>query len=352
MSTFIHPPNFPILHVHGFRAAGFGAPVPMFLHRLEAWPLYIIAQIRWDGCEFLIITHLHTLTPIHMYTIHSDRGPFSLGHSMAHLPIPAPPPPPSTPPPSFEEDLEQVMTMITETQITEEELSILLTSYPIVARGRGRGGHTLLWKALRDGDLPAADALLACGADLHAHTDAGRSLLLAAVDGDHAASAEWLVTKWYQKQSTQTDMHTQMQMHMQTEDDLVEERTSVGYTALWWCGMDGRVEVAGRLLFRGADDWSRDRNGISCLDIAIQRREWHVVQLYRECERAYFLWKMWWLMGEQEKEGNEEGKPERRATGPEEEEEGNLVEQVAYFATQRLPLELLVELDMWMRGSV
>lgn len=238
------------------------------------------------------------------------------------------------------------MTMITDTHITGEELSILLTSYPIVARARGRGGHTLLWKALRDGDLPAADALLACGADLHAHTDAGRSLLLAAVDGDQAASAEWLVTKWYQ-------MPAQMHMHMQAEDDLVEERTSVGYTALWWCGMDGKVEVARRLLFRGADDWSRDRNGISCLDIAIQRREWHVVQLYRECERAYFLFKMRWLM-EQEKEENEEGKEEeeRRATGPEEEEEGNLVEQVAYFATQRLPLELLVELDMWMRGSV
>ncbi len=208
----------------------------------------------------------------------------------------------------------------------------LLSRYSWLIQYRGPGGHTLLWFALKEGRIRVAEALLSHGAAsemLCAKTDAGRSLLQACVDGNRADAAAWLLDTWR--------AHTGRPI-----DVLLEDRTSTGYTALWWCGMDGQEEAGGTLLARGADDWATDRNGIGCLAIAVQRKAWGMVCHYREAERAY-----WWARARRLLEADRASLT-WDAQDPQKEGEDKLRDVVA-FATQRLPTDLGIELELWMR---
>lgn len=59
------------------------------------------------------------------------------------------------------------------------------------------------------------------GADLQARSYAGKSLLMACVDGGKPASADWLLARW--EKGTGRPLEA-----------LLEGRSAVGYTPLWW----------------------------------------------------------------------------------------------------------------------
>lgn len=232
--------------------------------------------------------------------------------------------------------LQQLWAQLHETSTQDENHAaflILLARYSWLIQYRGPGGHTLLWFALKEGRIRVAEALLshANGVSdmLLVKTDAGRSLLQACVDGNSAKATAWLLDAWC--------THTGRPIEV-----LLEDRTSTGYTALWWCGMDGKDEVGQALLARGADERATDRNGVGCLEIAVQRKAWGMVRHYREAERAYWVAKIRRLM-EADRASLVWGKDSTKT-----EEEGKLRDVVA-FAMRRLPIDLGIELELWMR---
>lgn len=136
---------------------------------------------------------------------------------------------------------------------------------------------------------------------------------------------------------------------------LLEEQTLAGYTALWWCGMDGRESVARVLLAYGADDLAVDRNRVSCKEIAQQRRENGVLALYVEAERAYFMSKVRRLAERGRAVGPEAGEDEQAEQGEEEVKGGGAaanqrrVETFAAFVMNELASDLVMELGLYMR---
>ncbi len=199
------------------------------------------------------------------------------------------------------------------------------------------------------------------GADLEAATHAGKSLLMACVDGAKPQAAEWLLARWRRRTGKALEA-------------ILERRSAVGYTPLWcvrtqwfdpiestgcrtqrsdpsqtnirtrWCAMDGRAAVAVVLLARGADDRAVDRNGQSCRSIAVQRRMWPVVGLLDEAERAYALARSRRLVEEgraavvADSESVEVG---TEAVGP----------AVAYLVCHALPDDVVRVVDDLLRGS-
>jgi len=163
----------------------------------------------------------------------------------------------------------------------------------------------------------------------------------AAVDGDQAEAVTWLLQKW-------AEHFGLARMHA-----LMEEQSLAGYSALWWCGMDGRESAARSLLAFGADDQAVDRNQVSCVEIARQRRQNGVLALYTEAGRAYFLSRMRRLVevgravGPQMEEG-EHGEDEK-AEGNGAEDKDRMLKAVAAFVTRDLASDLAMELGLWMR---
>lgn len=58
------------------------------------------------------------------------------------------------------------------------------------------------------------------GDDLEARTHAGKSLLMACVDGDKPEAATWLLAQWRRRMDKPVE-------------ELLEGRSAVGYTPLW-----------------------------------------------------------------------------------------------------------------------
>lgn len=108
--------------------------------------------------------------------------------------------------------------------------------------------------------------------------------------------------------------------------------------------MDGRAAIAALLLAHGADDRAVDRNGQSCRSIAAQRREWLVVGLLDEAERAYVVARARRL-GELGRAGPR-ADPEAVAAGREE-----VVAAVSHLVCQALPDDVWGLLDDMLRGS-
>lgn len=161
------------------------------------------------------------------------------------------------------------------------------------------------------------------------------------MDGDQAEAVTWLLQQWA--------AHFGLaRMH-----DLMEEQSLAGYSALWWCGMDGRESAAKRLLAYGADEQAVDRNKVSCAEIARQRRQNGVLALYTEAERGYFLSRMRHLVevgravGPEREEG-EHGEDEK-AEGGGAEDKDRVIKAVAAFVVRELASDLAVELGLWMR---
>lgn len=109
--------------------------------------------------------------------------------------------------------------------------------------------------------------------------------------------------------------------------------------------MDGRAAIAALLLAHGADDRAVDRNGQSCRSIAAQRREWPVVGLLDEAERAYVVARARRLgeLGRAEPRAD----PEAVAAGREE----VVVAAVSHLVCQALPDDVWGLLDDMLRGS-
>lgn len=168
---------------------------------------------------------------------------------------------------------------------------------------------------------------------LHAHPQQ------AAVDGDQAEAATWLLRQWA--------AHFGLaRMYL-----LMEEESLAGYSALWWCGMDGRESAARALLACGADDHRLDRNNVSCVEIARHRQQIGMLAMYEEAERAYFLTKMRQLteMGRAvgpEVERNEHGEEKNTEDGSGGEMK---FKGVTAFVMQYLTSDLAMELGLWMR---
>jgi len=179
-------------------------------------------------------------------------------------------------------------------------------------------------------------------AHTNTHTDSHLlTHLQAAVEGNQPEAATWLLRRWAAHFGV-------AQMHA-----LMDQRTLAGYSAMWWCGMDGRESVARVLLAYGMDDRAFDRNQVSCLDIARKRRKHGVLALYAEAERAYFLSRVRSLaevgraVGPEAEEG-EHGEDEKAQDGGAVDDREK-VEAVAAFVMRDLASDLAMELGLWMR---
>ncbi len=135
---------------------------------------------------------------------------------------------------------------------------------------------------------------------------------------------------------------------------LMEEESLAGYSALWWCGMDGRESAASALLAYGADDHRVDRNHVSCVEIARQRQQRGMLALYDEAERAYFLTKVRHLTEVGRAVGPDVEKIEHGEEKKTEDGSGGVDNEVKFkaviaFVMRDMASDLAMELGLWMR---
>lgn len=85
---------------------------------------------------------------------------------------------------------------------------------------RTAAGVSPLYDAMHFGCLRFAELLMELGGDLEMRTHAGKSLLMACIDGNKPEAARWLLAQWRRRAGKPLEV-------------LLEGRSAVGYTPLW-----------------------------------------------------------------------------------------------------------------------
>lgn len=116
---------------------------------------------------------------------------------------------------------------------------------------------TPLMRAAQNGHLPVVRELLATGAELNAQDKEGYNALILSV-----ITAQQSVVEYLLEQGIERDV----------QDD------KLGWTALMWAAKEGRVELVGLLLDKGADKTIQAVTGKTAYDLAIENKRTQIAE--------------------------------------------------------------------------
>lgn len=144
-----------------------------------------------------------------------------------------------------------------------------------------------LLRAVKSGDIPAAEALFAKGLDVNTTDPDGNTLLMLAVRGDHFDVAKRLLQRQAKLAGRNRYGETALMLaaakgDMELVDWMVKNGAGVnqsGWSPLIYAAWQGKTEVVKYLLKKGADIDAVSPNGVSALMLATRGGHFDTVKL-------------------------------------------------------------------------